>query len=754
MVKYINKYILFFLAFTLFSCDQKQEKVGQYVDPNIGGVAPLLTTVTPQVHRPHSMVRIYPITKGGLTDRYFSDRIYGITFNMPRYRSGEVTSIMATSGTIKTNMDSSSSWYDHGIEELHPWFHKVYLDDFDIDAQWTTTERTSIFNFTFNKNAGESSNLLIRVRNNGEVTIIDNKIISGYESVGYAKQYFYVVTGKPFSQSGVWSEDALLDEKSVTGKNIGAWISSDNTENIEVRVGISYISVAQAKINLEKENLGKTFSQIKDESEQIWENALGKIKVKGGTLREKRIFYTSLYRTYERMINQTESDSYYSGFDRNVHPDERPFYNDDWAWDTYRNSHALGMILNPDMKADHLQSYVRMYEQAGWVPNFPGLIEGPDKPRGLKEEPMIGNHTASIFAEALTKGIDNFDVEKAYEGVKKNALEGSMVPWRFGPATELDIFYNENGYFPGLAPGEKEIYDYVDDSWEKRQSVSVTLEHSYDDWCIAQIAKRLGKEDDYNLFMKRSRFYMNLWNPEIRYFAPKNIKGEWITPFDPELCDGYGARSYFAEVNACVHLFHVQHDIPNLIEIMGGDKKFIERLDEMYNRAPKIGKWRFMGRMPDATGLQGMIPAGNEPAFHIPFLYNYANAPWKTQHRVRQICDVWFDDSPSGLSGDEDGGALTAWYVFAAMGFYPVNPASGEYALSSPIFSNVEISLPNGKIFTIKAPEASEENKYIQFAKLNGEPLNKPFISHENIMGGAILEFEMGRKPNKLWGVK
>lgn len=322
-----------------------------------------------------------------------------------------------------------------------------------------------------------------------------------------------------------------------------------------------------------------------------------------------------------------------------------------------------------------------------------------------------------------------------------------MIPWRAGAAREPDRFYSEHGYFPALAPGEPEKYPYVDDGWEKRQAVSVTLEHSYDDWCLAQVARYLGRMDDYELLLRRSRNYLNLWNPAIGYFAPRNERGEWVEPFDPQLCDGFGARSYFAEVNACVHVFHVQHDIPQLIALMGGEEAFVRRLDEAYNRGPEIDKWKFMGRMPDATGLQGLMPAGNEPAFHVPWLYNYAGAAWKTQHRVRQIADIWFDDRPTGLSGDEDGGALTAWYVFAAMGFYPVNPASGEYALGSPIFERVEIALPGGRSFVIKSPGASKVNKYIRAARLNGERLTRPFITHEQIVQGGVLEFELVPRP-------
>ena len=749
-----SRILLFVLSAASAACLSacRDQGVGRWVDPNIGGVAPLLTTVTPQVHRPHSMVRVFPVTEPGLNDRYFSDRIYGIALNMPRYRSGTAGSVMPTVGEVSFEPERSSSWYDHDLEELHPWSHRVWLEEPAVWAEWTTTERAALYEFDFT-DAGRQANVLFRVGSEGEVAVEGNRVVSGWEAVDYARQYFYAVADRPFGSSGTYDGTALSGKRSASGSGIGAWFSAPaGVGKVCFRVGISYISAEQARANLEAETGGLAFDAVKERSRAVWEEALGRIRVEGGTERERRIFYTSLYRTFERMVDQSEGGRYYSGFDRRVHEDARPFYNDDWMWDTYRNLHALGMLLDPGRKADELQSYVRMYEQWGWVPSFPELTEwGGDWFEGANPdwhgEPMIGNHVASFAAEAIRKGITGFDVEKLYEGLRKNALEGTMIPWRAGAAREPDRFYAEHGYFPALAPGEPEKYPYIDDGWEKRQAVSVTLEHSYDDWCLAQIARYLGRADDYELFMRRSRYYLNLWNPAIGYFAPKNERGEWIEPFDPQLCDGYGARSYFAEVNACVHAFHVQHDIPRLIALMGGDEAFVRRIDEAYNRGPEIDKWKFMGRMPDATGLQGLMPAGNEPAFHVPWLYNYAGAAWKTQHRVRQIADLWFDDRPTGLSGDEDGGALTAWYVFAAMGFYPVNPASGEYALSSPIFERIEIALPGGRSFVVKSPGASKVNKYIRSARLNGEQLVRPFIMHEQIVQGGVLEFELTSRP-------
>jgi predicted alpha-1,2-mannosidase len=289
------------------------------------------------------------------------------------------------------------------------------------------------------------------------------------------------------------------------------------------------------------------------------------------------------------------------------------------------------------------------------------------------------------------------------------------------------------------------------DSFEKRQAVALTLEHSYDDWCLAQLAKALGKNDDYEYFLKRSKNYRNVFNPETGFFAPKMANGKWVKPFDPQLSGGVGSRMYYAENNAWTWNFSVQQDIPDLINLLGGKDAFIKRLDALFNE-PAISKWQFMGQFPDATGLNGMFVAGNEPSFHIPYLYNYAGQPWKTQRRIREIMDLWFDDRPLGIPGDEDGGALCSWYVFSAMGFFPVTPGNGMYAIGSPVFNSVRIQLPNNKTFTVIAKNCSEKNKYIQSAALNGRDIQEPFISHSDITQGGTLKLVMSDHPNKAWG--
>jgi len=725
----------------LNACNNKD--VSLYVDPNIGGVAPLLTTKNPTVNRPHSMVRVFPVTKPGLNDRYLSDKIYGFAVNMPAYRMGHVTELMPTSGKLVINKNEYASLYDHDQEEVHPWYHKVWLEDSNIEADWTTTERAVIYRFKYNSK--DSNNVIFRSGGKASFKVIGNNTIKGWEEFEKTRQYFYAEFSQTFDKSGSFNSGKITDGTEISGNSVGVFVGFNGLENtVEVRIGISYIDENQAAANLRKEMPDKSFESVKEESHQIWAKELGKIQVKGGTEREKRIFYTSLYRSMERMVNISEDGRYFSGYDGKIHDDGgRSFFVDDWLWDTYRSLHPLMLILNPSQQSDMVESYIRMYEQSGWMPGFPQFYG--DFPA------MIGFHSAALVWDTYQKGTTNFSVEKAYEGLKKNATQATMLPWRTGPMCSLDSFYLKNGWYPALPEDSVESIQMVH-GFEKRQAVALTLEHSYDDWCLAQLAKALDKKEDYEYFMKRSKNYRNVFNPATGFMAPKMANGKWVTPFDPQLSGGVGSRSYYAENNAWTWNFSVQQDIPDLITLLGGKEAFVKRVDALFNEPTHISKWQFMGQFPDATGLNGMFVTGNEPSFHIPYLYNYAGQPWKTQRRIREIMDMWFDDRPLGVPGDEDGGGLCSWYVFSAMGFYPVTPGSGEYAIGSPFFTSVKILLPNGETFAVIAKDCSKKNKYIQSATLNGEELNRPFISHTDIANGGELRLVMGDRPNKEWG--
>ena len=369
------------------ACSSKDNTT--YIDPNIGSVATLLTTKNPTVHRPHSMVRVFPVTRPGLNDRYLSDKIYGFAFNMPAYRMGVVTELMPTQGKLRFDRYQNAAVYDHDLEEVHPWSHKVFLEDNEITAEWTTTERAVWYRFNFSKK--DSCNIILRSSGKASFKISSGNSASGWEEFRDAKQYFYAEFSQPFAGSGTFLQDKTVTElKEQTGTGIGAWLNFNmGKDPLAVKIGISYISEDQAKENLHKETDGMIFEQIEADSYKIWEAAINKIKVEGGTERQKRIFYTCLYRASERMVDISEYGKYYSGYDHQIHEtDGRPFYVDDWLWDTFRCLHPLGLLLDPEQQSDMVQSYVDMYKQSGWMPGFPQFYG--DFPA------MTGFHSAAL----------------------------------------------------------------------------------------------------------------------------------------------------------------------------------------------------------------------------------------------------------------------------------------------------------------------------------------------------------------------
>jgi predicted alpha-1,2-mannosidase len=465
--------------------------------------------------------------------------------------------------------------------------------------------------------------------------------------------------------------------------------------------------------------------------------------VEGGTEAQRRVFYTALYRCFERMINITEDGRYYSGFDHQVHEDARPFYVDNWLWDTYRALEPLQTLLNPDVEADKIQSYVRMYQQSGVMPTF-ALVSG-------NYACMNGNHSAPWFADAWFKGVRNFDLPIAYEGVRKRALEITLLPWRLGPKGPLDGFYAAHGYMPALRPGEKETDPQVH-PFEKRQPVAVTLENSFDDWNIAQLARVLKKSDDEKLFLGRASNYKNLFRAEKGLMWPKDAEGNWIEPMDPKFDGGMGGRDYYDENNAYTYTWDVMHDIAGLTALMGGSSKTEANLDQLFREPLGRSKYAFQAKFPDSTSMAGQFSMGNEPSLAIPYIYNRLGAPWKTQKRIRMLLESFFTDTVQGIPGDEDGGGLSAFVVFSMLGFYPVTPGVPVYDVGSPVFDKATIHLKNGKDFVILARQNSHENKYVQGIRLNGRPLDQVWFRHADIADGGTLELTMSDVPNNTLG--
>jgi predicted alpha-1,2-mannosidase len=597
---------------------------------------------------------------------------------------------------------------------------------------------------------------VLSLRNSAELTVIGNNTVEGSARIEgpiskisdaeqETREYFYIEFSRPFDSYQTWEKTDLRQSPKQTGDRIGFVTNSQSSagEAIEARVGISYISTNQAKQNLDREIPGWNFEHVKSDTRAVWNSALAGISTMGGTERQRTIFYTALYRSLGRMTDITEDGRYFSGFDHRVHDAQgHDFYVDDGLWDTYRSLHPLQLLLDPQQQEDMIRSYLRMYEQSGWLPSFPSAAG--------EQAVMIGHHAAALILDAYEKGFRDFDVEEAYQAMRKNATEATMLPWSRGPLTSLDRMYFDKGFVPALAPDEKETVAEV--TSERRQAVSVTLENSYDDWCVAQLAQALGKQSDAEYFTRLAHNYENVFNPAIGFMAPKSADGQWIEPFDPKLGGGQGGRDYFTEVNSWLYTFSVPHDVAGLIHLFGGRDAFNARLDQLFVEQYGTSKYKFLGQFPDATGLVGLYAQGNEPSFHIPYLYDFSGQPWKTQQRVRQLMDIWYGDGPLGIPGDDDGGATSSWYVLSAMGFYPECPGSPVYEIGSPIFAKAVIRMGNGKDFTITANHVSAQNKYIQSALLNGKPLNKPWFLHAEIAGGGTLILEMGDKPNRNWG--
>jgi predicted alpha-1,2-mannosidase len=698
-----------------------------YVDPNIGGIGHLLQPTLPSVQLPYGMVRLAPITTPGITDRYLADKIYGFPV------AG--AALMPIVGTPKTVAAKYASEYDHDLETVSPYYASELLEKYDIRVEYTVGRLAAYYRVSFP--ADQAPHVLFNAGKSGDAAVRGSNAVSGSAESDGVRSYFYAEFSRPFADPERWPETSPEH-----GLSVG--FGAPYPRSLEVRVGVSFISIEQAQRNLAADLPDWQFGKVKASARAAWSQELARIAVKGGTEKQRTIFYTALYRSMGRMMDITEAGDLYQGLDGKAHAAEgHHFYSDDGLWDTYRSLHPLQLLLDPARQVDMVRSYLRMYDQTGWLPAFP-LVNS-------ERAFMIGHHATPFIVDTYAKGYRDFDLEKAYAAMKKNAMEATMLPWKRGPLTDLDRVYLEKGFFPALRKGEAESNPVVYLP-ERRQAVSVTLENAYDDWALAQFAKALHKDDDYAYFMRRAANYRNLFNPAIQFMAPKSADGNWVAGFDPKLGGGQGGRDYFAEVNSWIYTFHVQHDIAGLINLMGGRAPFLERLDRLFVEQYSTSKWDFLKQFPDATGLIGQYAQGNEPSFHIPYLYNYAGQPWKTARHVRQAMQVWYSDTPLGICGDEDGGAMSSWYVFSAMGFYPVSPGRPVYDIGSPIFEEVKITLANGKTFTVTAEGASAANKYIQSARLNGRALDRPWFEHGDIANGGTLTFEMGSHPNRAWG--
>lgn len=709
-----------------------------YVNPYMGNISHLLVPTFPTIHLPNSMLRVYPERPD-----YTADQIKGLPLIVTSHRGSSAFNLSPYQGSEETLRPVVNYTYDN--EVIKPYYYRVYLDKQNTDVKYAPSHQSAQYEISYEKDAPV---YLILNSKNGAMQVNDNTV-SGYQQLeNNTRVYLYLETENKPEKTGVLQDNKLNTElDTISGNNACvALYFGDKAQVQKIRYGISFISEEQAKSNMEREQKSYDVNALAEAGKKVWNDALGKIEVQSPDENEKTIFYTSLYRCYERPVNISEDGRYFSAFDGKVHEDGgNAFYTDDWIWDTYRATHPLRVLIDTLTETNVIRSYILMAEQMGdmWMPTFPEITGDSRR--------MNSNHAVATVADAYAKGLRGFDLEKAYLVCKKGIEEKTLAPWSGKPAGWLDDFYKKNGYIPALAPGEKETVPEVH-HFEKRQPIAVTLGTSYDQWCLSQIAEDLGKKDDAEHYLKCSYNYRNVYNPETQFFHPKDKNGKFIEPFDYRFSGGQGAREYYGENNAWVYRWDVPHNVGDLIAIMGGTDRFIENLNQTFREPLGRGKYSFYAQLPDHTGNVGQFSMANEPSLHIPYLYNYAGQPWMTQKRIRTLLKEWFRNDLMGVPGDEDGGGMSAFVAFSSMGFYPVTPGSPTYNIGSPMFPYVKMTLSNGKIFEIIAENCSDENKYIQSATLNGKELNQPWFNHSDIANGGKLVLKMGDKANKAWG--
>ena len=621
------------------------------------------------------------------------------------------------------------SKFSHDSEQAYAGYYKVTLEDYKIDVELTATERTGIQRYTFP--GGDAAVILNLAKamnwdatTDAGIEIIDSVTVKGYRmSTGWARDqrvYFASRFSKPFESVDI-DTVPLMDGngKTTGGKGIIATFNYKTTpgEQLVVSTAISGVDENGALNNLIAEAPEDNFDKYLAETTKKWDKELGSIAVEGGTPDEQTSFYTALYHSMLAPTIYSDVDGRYFGPDKKIHKaDGWTNYSSFSLWDTYRAAHPLYTIVDPEADGDMVNSFLAFYDQHGRLPvwNF----------WGGETDMMLGYHSVPVIVDAYLKGIGGFDAEKALDACV---------------ATANDDEYRGIGLYKSLGYVPYNVVDpYNSENW----SLSRTLEYAFDDYCIAVMADKMGKKELANEFYKRSQNYKNTYNPATGFFQPRDDKGNWQPDFKPE-----EYTPHISESNAWHYFWSVQHDIPGLISLTGGKEAFSAKLDSMFTVGPKENE-----ELPlFSTGMIGQYAHGNEPSHHVIYLYNKVGQPWKTAKYAHEVLTKLYKNTPDGLCGNEDMGQMSTWYVLSAMGFYPVNPVSGQYEIGSPLFNQVKISLPEGKAFTLTAKNLSDENIYVKSVTIDGKPWNKSYITHQQIIDGANVELEMTSEEGNVW---
>ncbi len=732
----MNRLLIFLALTALAACtaDPSFDPV-EYVNPFVGTDGHGHTY--PGASMPFGMVQLSPDTRkdhwDGCSGYHYSDStILGFSHT---HLSGTGVGdygdirIVPMSGKVRTQPGDGKtpgegyrSRFSHSNETASPGYYSVFLDDHQVKAELTVTNRCGLHRYRFE--ADDTSFILIDLTESVVtekkpalfMEILNDREVRGYrKSSGWASDqwvFFHAVFSRPFISSGV-SASGIIDQnlRKVTGNDIQAFFGFDAKESGEVmmKVGISAVDMEGALGNLQAELTGWDFDKVKIDAEEAWRKELKAIEVQDDNHDNKVKFYTALYHALLAPNLFSDADSRYRGHDEQIHRAEGfDRYTVFSLWDTYRALHPLMTIIQPERTNHFIRSFTGIYDEAGLLPVW--------ELAGNETFCMIGYHAVPVIVDAYLKGIQDYDVEKAFEACSVSALND-----HFGLKD-----FRELGYIPAEREGE---------------SVSKTLEYAYDDWCIAMMARNLEKQSDYEMFIKRAQNYKNIFDPETRFIRGKR-NGMFVSPFDPA-----EVNFMLTEANTWQYTFYAPQDITGLMSLMGGEEAFRAKLDEMFSHDGELS-----GRQQaDITGLIGQYAHGNEPSHHMAYLYNYAGNPDRTQELTREIMDRLYGSGPDGLCGNEDCGQMSAWFVFSAMGFYPVTPASGHYAIGSPLFEKVIIHLPDGNDFIIKTKSQGSDTRYIRSAELNGVFYDKSYILHEDIAGGGEISFELSPDKGSGW---
>jgi predicted alpha-1,2-mannosidase len=708
-------------------CGEREENCLQYVDPFVGST--FTGHTSPCASYPFGFLQPGPQTGnfawkycGGY--RYEDTLIWG--FSQTRLNGTGIPDlsdilIMPFSGEPGKEYKSR---FSKASEKASPGYYAVSLTDNSVDVELSVSPHAAIHRYVFKK---DSPGLYINLQNAlvdteeqlntrvlfAEVNIEDRQTITGHHIVkGWAnpREFFYVIKlEKPF----ITQENITKDERNKAPTFLFHF-EGKAEDILHVKVAISTVSIEGAREKMEAELSAWDFDRVKSEAENAWKNLLSRIKIEGST-EQKKNFYTSMYHTFIQPNDISDLDGKYRGADDSVRVSPfGKYYSTFSLWDTFRAAHPFYTLVTPEYAGDLINSMLLHAEDYGILPIWALW--------GKETYCMIGNHGVPPVVEACLKDIPGIDHEKAYQWVKQS-LTGynRKYDWKI---------YDRYGYFP---------FDLIPE-----ESVSRTMECSYDDYCAAQLAKKLNKQEDYTFFMKRSAYYKNLFDPESRLVRGKDSNGQWRTPFDKFALSHAGtAGGDYTEGNAWQYTWHVQQDVDGLIELLGGKEKFVVKLDSLFSLEDRVESVGFTG---DVTGLIGQYAQGNEPGHHVVYLYSIVNRNDRTAELIREIFDKFYRPQPGGLCGNDDCGQMSAWYLFSAMGFYPVNPVSGEYVIGAPQIPKAEIYLPDNKIFTVEAKNLSVQNRYVQSITLNGVPLKSFSIKHTDITQGGKLTFVMTDK--------